>query len=382
MPRQRDDFDDDSPTEARVPKAAASADSAPASDGGRYAPGTVVGGRYRVVGLLGRGGMGQVYRADDLKLGAAVALKFLPEALARDGAALARFHQEVRLARQISHPGVCRVFDIGEVDGEHFLTMEYIDGETLASLLRRIGRLPPDKALEIARQLCAGLAAAHDAGVLHRDLKPANVMIDGRGRARVTDFGLAGLEAELRAGSDASGTPAYMAPEQLAGRAFTRRSEVYALGLLLYELFTGRRFFDAATLPEILRQRRSGARPLPSSLVKDLDPLVERVILRCLEQDPARRPGSVGQVAAALPGGDPIEAALAAGETPSPEMVAAAHAEGALRPRSAGLALAGIGLLLVLLCAGDRVNLHHIVPLEKSPEVLADRARTLLAGLG
>ena len=382
MPRPQDGFDDESPTEARLPKAAVPDDSAPASDGGRYVPGTVLAGRYRIVGLLGRGGMGQVYRADDLKLGQAVALKFLPEPLARDGAALARFHQEVRLARQISHPGVCRVFDIGELGGEHFLTMEYIDGEDLGSLLKRIGRLPPDKALEIARQLCAALAAAHDAGVLHRDLKPANVMLDGRGRARITDFGLAGLEAELRAGGDASGTPAYMAPEQLAGREFTRRSEVFALGLLLYELFTGRRFFDAATVPEVLRQRRSGARAVPSSLVKDLDPLVERVILRCLEEDPARRPGSVVHVAAALPGGDPLEAALAAGETPSPEMVAAAHAEGALRPRTAGLALAGIGILLVLLCAADRVNLHQIAPLEKSPEVLADRARTLLAGLG
>ncbi len=375
-------FDDDTPTRARALGAPAPPDSAPASDGGRFVPGTVVAGRYRIIGLLGRGGMGQVYRADDLKLGQAIALKFLPEVLSRDGAALARLHREVRLARQISHPNVCRVFDIGEVEGEHFLTMEYIDGEDLASLLRRIGRLPQAKALEIARQVCAGLAAGHDAGVLHRDLKPANVMLDGRGRARVTDFGLAGLEAESRAGDDVSGTPAYMAPEQFGGREFTRRGEVYALGLLLYELFTGRRLFDAATLPEIVRQRQSGARAEPSSLVKDLDPLVERVILRCIEDDPARRPGSVLQVAAALPGGDPLEAALAAGETPSPEMVAAAHTEGALRPRMAGLVLGSIGLLLVLLSFGDRVNLHHIVPLEKSPEVLADRARTLLASLG
>src|ERR1051325_10922835 len=147
-------------------------------DDARFIPGAMLAERYRMVGLLGRGGMGEVYRADDLKLGQAVALKFLPEHLLSDGAALARFHREVRVARQVSHRNVCRVYDIGEIEGQHFLSMEFIKGEELASLLRRIGRLPSDKATEIARQLCAGLAAAHETGVLHRDLKPANVMID------------------------------------------------------------------------------------------------------------------------------------------------------------------------------------------------------------
>ena len=167
--------------------------SSEAIDHGRFAPGDLVAERYRIVGLLGRGGMGEVYRADDLRLGQPVALKFLPATLARDPMQLARFHAEVRLARQVSHPNVCRVYDIGEADGRHFLSMEYVDGEDLASLLRRIGRLPQDKAVEIARQLCAGLAAAHERGVLHRDLKPANVMLDGRGQVRITDFGLAAL---------------------------------------------------------------------------------------------------------------------------------------------------------------------------------------------
>ncbi len=134
-------------------------------DNARFVTGTMLAERYRIVGLLGRGGMGEVYRADDLKLGQPVALKFLPDRLLRDGSSLARFHREVRVARQVSHKNVCRVYDIGEVNGNHFLSMEYIKGEELSSLLRRIGRLPSDKAVQIARQICAGLAAAHEAGV-------------------------------------------------------------------------------------------------------------------------------------------------------------------------------------------------------------------------
>ncbi|MGH9315508.1 MAG: serine/threonine-protein kinase, partial [Thermoanaerobaculia bacterium] len=155
-------------------------------DTGGFAPGAVLAERYRIIGLVGRGGMGEVYRADDLKLGQPVALKFLPRKLSGERTWIERFYAEVRHARQISHPNVCRVYDVGEIEGRHFLSMEYVDGEDLASLLRRIGRLPGDKAVEIARQLCAGLAAAHELGVFHRDLKPYNVMLDGRGRARIT----------------------------------------------------------------------------------------------------------------------------------------------------------------------------------------------------
>ncbi len=180
--------------------------------------------RYRIVGLVGRGGMGEVYKAEDLKLDQTVALKFLPEAIALDGAALARFHKEVRITRQVSHANVCRVYDIGEVEGRHFLSMEFIDGEDLSSLLRRIGRLPGDKAIEVARQICAGLAAAHDNGVVHRDLKPANIMIDGRGKALITDFGVAVVAQELRGDEVIAGTPGYMAPEQLTGKEVTQRS--------------------------------------------------------------------------------------------------------------------------------------------------------------
>jgi serine/threonine-protein kinase len=189
--------------------------------GGRFTPGQIIADRYRIVALAGRGGMGEVYRAEDLKLSQIVAIKFLPTALSKDAVALARFHSEVRIARQVSHPNVCRVFDIGDADGVPFLTMEYVDGEDLASLVRRIGRLSSDKAIEIARQVCAGLAAAHERGVIHRDLKPANLMLDGAGKIRITDFGLAAIEASLDLADLKAGTPAYMAPEQLEGREVT-----------------------------------------------------------------------------------------------------------------------------------------------------------------
>ena len=353
-------------------------------DDARFVSGTILADRYRIVGLLGKGGMGEVYRADDLKLSQPVALKFLPDYYLSDGAALARFHREVRVARQVSHKNVCRVYDIGEIDGRHFLSMEFIKGEELSSLLRRIGRLPTDKALQIARQICAGLSAAHDNGILHRDLKPANIMIDAEGNARITDFGLAGLAEEIREDEMAAGTPAYMAPEQFDGDAPTVRSDIYSLGLVLYELFTGKRAYEAPTLGELLKLRRSDSTPTnPTAIVKDLDPVIERVIDRCLEKDPAARPASALQVAAALPGGDPIAAALAAGETPSPEMVAAAPKAGALRPAVAVASLAGvIGLLLFLLLTSQYTRFERNVPLEKPPEVLAERARELISSLG
>jgi serine/threonine-protein kinase len=352
-------------------------------DGSRFVPGDVLAGRYRIAGLLGRGGMGEVYRADDLKLKQQVALKFLPEALSADGAALARFYQEVSVARQISHRHVCRVYDIGEAEGSHFISMEYVRGEELSSLLKRIGRLPEDKAVETARQLCAGLSAVHEAGVLHRDLKPANVMLDERGDVRITDFGIAALADEAR-GGELAGTPAYMSPEQLAGKSLTPRSDLYSLGLVLYEIFTGKRAFEAASLAELLRLRQSDTQPSsPSSHVKDLDPLVERVIFRCLERDPERRPSTALQVAASLPGGDPLAAALAAGETPSPEMVAAAPKEGGLRPAVAASLLAGAlaSLALIILLSG-RILVIHQMPLGKPPEVLAERARAVVRAAG
>jgi serine/threonine-protein kinase len=370
------------PTRTSYPRVEPERAASTPFDEGRFLPGTVVAGRYRIYGLIGRGGMGEVYRGDDLKLGQSVALKFLPRDVETDGARRARFLEEVKIARQISHPNVCRVYHVGDVDGRHFLSMEYVDGEDLAALLRRIGHLPKEKAVQIARQLCAGLAAAHEQGVLHRDLKPANVMIDGRGRAKITDFGLAVL-GERDAQDQGAGTPAYMAPELLAGGAATVKSDLYALGLVLYELFTGHRPFTASSPQELVRLQRESMPTNPSAHIEGFDPAIERVILRCLRTDPGERPATALTVAAALPGGDPLAAALAAGETPSPEMIAAAGEEGALSPAKAWMLL-GATVVLVVACLGlARFSMDQgLAPFPKSPDALEDRARDLIRSFG
>ena len=339
----------------RVPRQpSASAGTLSSSDaigGGRFVPGQIIADRYRIVALAGRGGMGEVYRAEDLKLGQIVAIKFLPESVSKDAAALARFHAEVRIARTVSHPNVCRMFDIGDMDGITFLTMEYVDGEDLSSLVRRIGRLSTDKAAEIARQMCAGIAAAHDKGVIHRDLKPANIMLEARAKfgSRISD--LAGNRRyDRRRRRFAPVHRRTWRPSNSPGKEVTIKSDIYSLGLILYEIITGKRAFDATTLPELMRMREESRVPNPSTIVKRIDPMFERVILRCLATDPVLRPASALQVSAALPGGDPLAAALAAGETPSPQMVAAAGENDGIAPRVAITFLAAIlvGTLLLL----------------------------------
>ncbi len=360
-----------------------------ASDPGEsLPPGTMLSSRYRVVAKLGAGGMGAVYRADDLTLNQAVALKFLPPNVANDPARIERLRQEVRIGRDVSHPAVCRIYDIGEHRTPEgvlpFITMEYIDGEDLGSLLRRIGVLPREKVLQIVRQVCAGLGAAHERGVLHRDLKPANIMLDGRGNARISDFGLAALGTRVSGSDAAAGTPLYMAPEQLRGEEATVRSDIYALGLLMFELFTGTRPHDGETFEEI-RLVRSTIAASTERVLDDptLDPLIARVIARCLDPDPARRPPSAIAVAASLPGGDPLAAALAAGEMPSPDMVAESGGIGRLHPAIACLMLA-ISLLIPVGGSmwASRYAASHYQPLETPPVVMEHKAAEILRELG
>lgn len=262
-----------------------------------FDPGAIVADRFRIVSLLGRGGMGEVFRAEDLRLGQTVALKFLPPALAANEAAMQSLASEVRIGRQISHPNVCRLYDLIEHGGYRFLAMEFVDGEDLASLLRRIGRPSTDKAMAMCAEIAVGLGAAHGQRVTHRDLKPANIMIDREGVAKVADFGLA-IEADRQHGI--AGTPAYMAPEQLAGGPVGPKADLYALGLVMWEVFTGQRLFDGATLDDIRRQHKA-PKGRPSAFVGPLDPTVETILVRCLEEDPKRRPASVREVIESFP---------------------------------------------------------------------------------
>ena len=346
----------------------------------RFPPGTILAGRYRIIGLLGRGGMGDVYRADDLKLDQAVALKFLSRSRIASPAWIHRYRNEVRLARRVAHPNVVRVYDVSEAEGEVFISMEYVDGEDLAALLRRIGRLTSDKVIQIAYQLCAGLGAAHDQGVLHRDLKPANIMIDGRGQVRIADFGIAALASQAEDSSPHAGTPAFMAPELFDGGRPTIRSDLYSLGVVLYEAATRKEPFEGA-LPGLHAHNITAIRP--SALVPEVDATLESVILQCLERDPKRRPDSAYAVAAELPGGDPLALALAAGETPSPSMVAAAGVRGTLHPRVAICCfVAAIVALLIVVRLGDGTFFLPQAGLEKSPVILADKAEDMITMLG
>jgi serine/threonine-protein kinase len=260
--------------------------------------------------------------------------------------------------------------------------MEYIDGEDLGTLLRRIGRLPPDKAVAIANELCAGLAAAHDKGVLHRDLKPANVMIDGRGHARIADFGIAvDLVDATEAG--AAGTAAYMAPESFFGGSASVQSDLYALGLILYEIVTGIQAVTAASPGQWPAAHATSEPSSPLSLVTDTDPAMGRAIMHCLEKDPAERPSSAAQVSATLPGGSPMAAALAAGDTPSPELVAASGEEGTL-PRGKAVAwfttaVAALGVAVWLMSSTLLIN--H-TPMPYDTRTLERQASQLLVSFG
>ncbi len=265
-------------------------DAARESVGEPFNSGDVFAGRYRMVSRLGRGGMGDVWRADDLVLETPVALKLIRST---GSAARAQILNEVRLARQITHPAVCRVFDVGEDSGIVFFSMEMVNGEDLATLLRRVGRLTTERVMEIARQLCSGLAAAHAQGVLHRDLKPANILIDNHGRAIITDFGIA-IQREDGLQRTLIGTPGYMAPEQLTpGATLTECTDIYALGLILYELVVGQHPFGN-------RLSRTAEPPTPSSRVTGVDPRLERIILQALRVDPKDRPQSAAAMAESL----------------------------------------------------------------------------------
>lgn len=350
---------------------------------GQFEPGAIVAARYRIVKLLGKGGMGEVYHAEDLKLELVVALKFLPEKHVRDQAVARAFLNEVRTARRVTHPNVCRVYDIEEYEGRQFISMEYVDGENLSAIIKRIGHLPEDRALLISRQVCAGLAAAHAEGILHRDLKPGNIMINAEGRAKITDFGLAGFIHELRSDRGGAGTPAYMAPELLLGGTPSVASDIYSLGLLLHEMLTGKPVFRPKNMAELL-EAHDVPIAAPSATIPSISAETDNTVMRCLARDPSDRPQSPVLVSALLPGGDVLLASTEAGLTPTPALLALAGSKGLIRPLSAfALLLAAFALLAVFLAwIAPHTTVIARSQLPKPAAVLADRAREILDHLG
>jgi serine/threonine-protein kinase len=346
---------------------------------GNYPSGTLFANRFLIVSLIGTGGMGKVYRAEDKLLGQTVALKFLPKYLSSNPELLSRLHHEVRIAREITHHKVCRIFDIAESDGVHFISMEYISGENLKSLLHRIGRIPADKALEISLQLCAGLSAVHAQGILHRDLKPANVMLDENGQVKLTDFGLACKTESVSKRDISAGTPAYMSPEQVIGKEVTVRSDIYSLGLILYEIFNGKPAYSAQSPAELIQQKTGASIIPPFDDTLHIDPAIQEIICRCLDRNPEDRPDSVLSVSSALSGEDILSAALRSGILPTPELVASAEQSDKKQSPSTMLYLAAIiPLLLATIYLTPWV--HPIVQVSsvKSPEVLTEKARTVI----
>jgi tetratricopeptide (TPR) repeat protein/predicted Ser/Thr protein kinase len=261
-------------------------------------PGHVLGGRYEILGLLGQGGMGAVYKARDREVDREVALKVIRPELANHPEIMQRFKQELILSRQVTHKNVVRIFDLGEAEGAKFISMEYIDGRDLKSIVRERGKLPPNEAVGIIEQICQGLEAAHAEGVIHRDLKPQNILLDKHGRVAVMDFGIArSRECEgLTQTGAVLGTPEYMSPEQAKGEEIDSRSDLFSLGIIFYELLTGKSPFLAATpAASMMKRIREPAVP-PIKLDPGIPKFVNDIVARCLEIDPQRRYGSAREI--------------------------------------------------------------------------------------
>lgn len=253
--------------------------------------GSTFAGRYQIIEEMGKGGMGKVYRVLDKKLNEEVALKLIRPEVASDKQTIERFSNELKLARKIAHRNVGKMYELMEDAGTRFITMEYVPGENLRSTIRRIGRLPVVKSITVARQICEGLAEAHRLGVVHRDLKPSNIILDSEGNARIMDFGIARSlkERGITGEGVIIGTPEYMSPEQVDGKEADQRSDIYSLGIILFEMLAGFVPFSGETPLSVAVKQKTEAPPDPRRLNPQVPPDLARLILKCLEKDKTKR---------------------------------------------------------------------------------------------
>jgi serine/threonine protein kinase/Tfp pilus assembly protein PilF len=264
--------------------------------------GSVFAGRYQIIEVLGKGGMGKVYRALDKKLNEEVALKLVKPEIASDKKTLERFSNELKIARKIAHKNVGRMYELMEEKGTHFITMEYVPGQDLKGLIRQSGQLATGTTISIAKQVCEGLAEAHELGVVHRDLKPQNIMIDKEGNSRIMDFGIA-RSLKAKGITDAGvmiGTPEYMSPEQVDAKEIDQRSDIYSLGVILYEMVTGRVPFEGDTPLSVAVKQKTETPEDPRKLNSQIPEDLSRVILRCIEKDKGKRYQSAGELRSEL----------------------------------------------------------------------------------